>query len=61
MLGQSSLNQCIASTSRNKNRCTVLPLDLYLKLGISINYDNQPAGDAHELDYIYQFGFGWEW
>lgn len=38
-----------------------LPLDFYLKLGISVNYDNQPAEDAQELDYIFQFGLGWEW
>jgi hypothetical protein len=38
-----------------------LPLDLYLKLGVSLDYDNQPAEDANTLDYIVQLGFGWEW
>jgi putative salt-induced outer membrane protein YdiY len=38
-----------------------LPLDFYVKLGVSFNYDNQPAEDASKLDYIFQFGFGWEW
>jgi hypothetical protein len=38
-----------------------LPLDFYVKLGISLNYDNQPAEDANNLDYLLQLGFGWEW
>jgi hypothetical protein len=38
-----------------------LPLDLYLKLGLSMDYDNQPAEDAQTLDYLLQLGFGWEW
>jgi len=38
-----------------------LPLDFYIKASISINYDNQPANDASEVDYLLQTGFGWEW
>lgn len=38
-----------------------LPLDFYLKLGIVVNYDNRPADDAPEMDYLIQTGFGWEW
>lgn len=38
-----------------------LPLDFYIRLGMSANYDNQPAQDASELDYVLQLGFGWEW
>ena len=38
-----------------------LPLDFYIKLGIVINYDNRPADDAPELDYLFHTGIGWEW
>ena len=38
-----------------------LPLDFYIRLGTSINYDNQPAYNASETDYVLQIGFGWEW
>lgn len=38
-----------------------LPLDFYIKLGGSINYDNRPAIAAGELDYVSTIGFGWEW
>lgn len=38
-----------------------LPWDFYIRLGISANYDNQPAQGASELDYVFQTGFGWEW
>ncbi len=38
-----------------------LPLDFFIKMGISMNYDNQPADDASELDYVLHTGFGWEW
>ena len=36
-----------------------LPLDLYVKLGVTINYDNRPAGGS-KTDYVYVFGIGWE-
>jgi len=41
-----------------------LPLDFYIGLGFSINYDNQPAvveGErGAETDYVTQLNFGWE-
>lgn len=38
-----------------------LPFDFYIKLGGSINYDNQPAEGASDLGYVLQSGIGWEW
>ena len=38
-----------------------LPLDFYIKLGFTVNYDNRPAEGASDLDYIFQTGLGWEW
>jgi len=38
-----------------------LPLDFYVKLGLTLNYDNQPVSGASETDYIFQSGIGWEW
>jgi hypothetical protein len=38
-----------------------LPLDFFIRLGISLNYDNQPAENASETDYIVTTGIGWEW
>jgi hypothetical protein len=38
-----------------------LPHDFYIKGGITVNYDNQPAVGASELDYVFNSGFGWEW
>lgn len=38
-----------------------LPYDFYIKIGLTINYDNRPAEGASELDYVFQTGFGWEW
>jgi hypothetical protein len=38
-----------------------LPLDFYVKLGFSYNYDNRPAEGASQSDYVLQTGFGWEW
>ncbi len=37
-----------------------LPRDFYVKLGTTVNYDNHPATDASEVDYVVQAGFGWE-
>jgi len=37
-----------------------LPLDFYIKMGFTLNYDNQPAIDGNEFDYIFTSGFGWE-
>jgi hypothetical protein len=38
-----------------------LPLDFYVSLGVTINYDNQPVEASKEFDYILHSGFGWEW
>ncbi len=38
-----------------------LPYDFYIKIGLTVNYDNQPAEGASETDYVFQTGFGWEW
>ncbi len=37
-----------------------LPLDFFIKLGFSHNFDNQPATDAEKHDYIIQTTIGWE-
>lgn len=37
-----------------------LPLDFYIKPGITLNYDNRPAIVNRELDYVFMFGVGWE-
>jgi len=37
-----------------------LPFDLYIKLNLTLNFDNQPASDANELDYVFGSGIGWE-
>jgi hypothetical protein len=38
-----------------------LPLDFYIKLGFTLNYDNQPVETAPKSDYVFATGFGWEW
>jgi len=38
-----------------------LPYDFYIKISLTINYDNRPAEGASETDYIVQTGLGWEW
>jgi hypothetical protein len=38
-----------------------LPLDFFVRTGISFNYDNRPAENAASTDYIIRTGFGWEW
>ncbi len=38
-----------------------LPLDFYVKMGYSLNYDNQPVEGANNVDYVFTTGFGWEW
>jgi hypothetical protein len=35
--------------------------DFYIKLGVTINYDNRPVEGAAETDYILHTGFGWQW
>ena len=37
------------------------PSDLFFSVGTSLNYDNQPAEDATNLDYVFRTGVGWEW
>ena len=37
-----------------------LPLDFYIKLGYTHNYDSQPVEGASENDYVFQTTFGWE-
>jgi hypothetical protein len=37
-----------------------LPLDFYVKFGITLNYDNRPAVVGKETDYVYVFSVGWE-
>lgn len=37
-----------------------LPLDFYIKTGLTVNYDNQPAVVGNTTDYVWTFGFGWE-
>jgi len=38
-----------------------LPLDFYIKLGTTVNYDNQPVSGTSKSDYVFHTGFGWEW
>jgi small nuclear ribonucleoprotein (snRNP)-like protein len=35
------------------------PKDIYIKLGTTLNYDNQPIEGATTLDYIFQTTVGW--
>ncbi len=37
-----------------------LPLNLYIKFGITYNYDNQPVAGASNTDYVMQTGIGWK-
>ncbi len=37
-----------------------LPYDLYIKAGTTVNYDNQPAVEGSEYDYVMNTGLGWE-
>ena len=37
-----------------------LPLDFYIKLGYTHNYDSNPVEGASENDYVFQTTFGWE-
>ena len=38
-----------------------LPLEFYIKLGGSWNYDNKPVTGGSDMDYVLYTGFGWEW
>jgi hypothetical protein len=37
-----------------------LPLDFYINVGGSMNFDNFPAEDAGKTDYVLRTGIGWE-
>ena len=37
-----------------------LPLDFYIKMGFTLNFDNQPANVGHAFDYVFNSGFGWK-
>ncbi|WP_242009226.1 DUF481 domain-containing protein [Robertkochia solimangrovi] len=37
-----------------------LPLDFFIKLGFTLNYDNMPVAGAAKDDYVLQTTFGWE-
>jgi hypothetical protein len=36
-----------------------LPLDFFIKLGYTLNYDSQPVKGASNNDYVFQTTFGW--
>ncbi|MEN8224488.1 MAG: DUF481 domain-containing protein [Bacteroidota bacterium] len=36
------------------------PLDFFINLGFTLNYDNMPVEGASESDYVLQTTFGWE-
>ncbi len=38
-----------------------LPLDFYIRLGLSYNFDSQPVENAADSDYVFNTSFGWEW
>ena len=38
-----------------------LPLDFYIRLGYTLNFDNRPVEGGAQTDYIVNGGFGWEW
>jgi len=37
-----------------------LPLDLYIKMSLTYNWDNQPIEGASANDYVFTTSFGWE-
>lgn len=37
-----------------------LPLDFYIKMGLTLNYDNKPAIAGNTMDYVLAFTIGWE-
>ena len=38
-----------------------LPLDFYVKLAFTLNYDNKPVQEGAKTDYVFHTGFGWSW
>ena len=37
-----------------------MPLNFYIKLGFTLNYDNQSAISGSDFDYILSSGLGWK-
>lgn len=37
-----------------------LPLDFYVKIGLSFNFDNRPVEGANDTNYVFSTGLGWE-
>jgi len=37
-----------------------LPLNFYVGLGFTLNFDNEPVEGASNTDYVFQTAFGWE-
>jgi hypothetical protein len=37
-----------------------LPLDFYIKMSITYNYDSQPTEGGADSDYVFTTSFGWE-
>ncbi|QLE00376.1 DUF481 domain-containing protein [Galbibacter sp. BG1] len=37
-----------------------LPLDFFIKVGLTHNFDSRPVQNASKVDYIFQTTFGWE-
>jgi hypothetical protein len=37
-----------------------LPMDLYIRMGLTLNYDSEPVEGATDTDYVFQTTLGWE-
>ena len=37
-----------------------LPYDVYINFGYTLNFDNQPAIEGNNIDYIFNSGIGWK-
>ncbi|WP_289053208.1 DUF481 domain-containing protein [Carboxylicivirga marina] len=37
-----------------------LPKDFYVRMALTLNYDNQPVEGTSKSDYVFSTGFGWE-
>lgn len=37
-----------------------LPLNFYIKLGLTLNHDNQPVQTTNKTDYVFQSTLGWD-
>ncbi|MBP1839372.1 DUF481 domain-containing protein [Formosa algae] len=47
-------------TDLNLNLKYDLPLDFFVKLGLTHNFDSKPIEGASEVDYVFQTTLGWE-